>query len=439
MDGPDGGNTMGEQRRMGRTLTGIGLLATVLAACGPSPGLMATSMPQAQTAAASRPAGARIVIKYKTPPAKPAGMAQIQAADAQPLSTMGFDVVTVPAGSDPQATLRRLSQDPNIESAELTQRMARPRTPKRSQPVEILATTFGSGSGRDPLRNQQWGLDKVEADAAWKVTRGAPNVVVAVVDSGVDPNHPDLRDKLVPGWSAIGGSHNIKDEDGHGTHCAGVATAIAGNGMGISGIAPNVKLMPIRVLDAKGEGEDKDIAAGVIWASNHGASVISMSVGSLSASRVLKDAIAYAQKKNVLVVAAMGNDGNNKPNFPAQYKGVMAVGATDAKDNLAEFSNTGNWISVTAPGVDILSTMPTYRVTSNEDGTSQGYAKEDGTSMATPLVAGLAALVRSRWPELSAEQVRQTIEATATDLGPKGVDTRFGHGRINARRALLGM
>jgi type VII secretion-associated serine protease mycosin len=378
------------------------------------------------------------MVKYRTPPAKPAGMTQIQAVDAQPLSAVGFEVVTVPAGSNPQETLRRLSQDPNVESAEPVHRMSRPRQPKRPQALSLLQNAFG-GSGRDPLRKQQWALDTIEADAAWQVSRGAPNVVVAIIDSGIDPYHPELRDKLVQGWSAVGGSHNIKDEDGHGTHCAGIAAAISGNGTGIAGMAPNVKIMPVRVLDAKGEGDDEDIAAGVIWAANHGASVISMSVGSLESARVLKDAVAYAQRKNVLIVAAMGNDGNNKPNFPAQYKGVMAVGATDSEDQLADFSNTGNWISVTAPGVDILSTMCTYPCASTKDGASEGYAKEDGTSMATPYVAGLAALVRSRWPELSAEQVRQTIEMTATDLGSKGFDSRFGHGRINARRALRGI
>jgi subtilisin family serine protease len=429
---------MSEQRRTWRTLSGMALTATLLAACGPSPALLSRPVgPTAQLASAARATGSRIVVRYKNTPAKPTGQASIQAAETQPLTAMGFEVIAVPAGSDPQETLRRLSQDPNVESAELTQIMARPRKPKRSRATELLDGLFGGG--RDPLRNQQWALDKIEADAGWKVTRGAANVVLAVVDSGIDPNHPDLRDKLVKGWSAIGGSHNIRDEDGHGTHCAGIATAIAGNGMGIAGMAPNVKLMPIRVLDAKGEGEDKDIAAGVIWAANHGATVLSMSVGSYSSSRVLKEAIAYVQRKNVLVVAAMGNDGDSKPNFPAQLKGVMAVGATDSADRLADFSNMGNWISVTAPGVDILSTMPTYPVTSNRDGASQGYSKDDGTSMATPYVAGLAALVRSRWPELTGEQVRKTIEMTATDLGAKGFDTRFGHGRINARRALLGI
>jgi type VII secretion-associated serine protease mycosin len=416
----------------------MALVATVLAACGPSPYLLPQTTPQARSATSLQAEPLRIAVKYKTPPARPTGMTQIQAIDAQPLSAVGYDVVTVPAGSDPRETLRRLSQDPNVESAEPVQRMGRPRKPKRAQPVDLLQNPFG-GNGRDPLRNQQWGLDKVEADAAWKVNRGASSVVLAVVDSGIDPNHPDLRDKLVKGWSAVGGSHNIKDEDGHGTHCAGIAAAASGNGMGIAGIAPNVKIMPVRVLDANGEGEDKDIAAGVVWAANHGASVISMSVGSYESTRVMRDAIAYAQKKNVLVVAAMGNDGNSQPNFPAQYKGVMAVGATDSRDRLADFSNTGNWISVTAPGVEILSTMPTYPCTSTKLGASKSYSKDDGTSMATPYVAGLAALVRSRWPELSADQVKQTIEMTATDLGAKGFDNRFGHGRINARRAVLGI
>ncbi|HEY9765642.1 MAG TPA: S8 family serine peptidase, partial [Chroococcales cyanobacterium] len=190
------------------------------------------------------------------------------------------------------------------------------------------------------------------------------------------------------------------------------------------------------VLGPGGNGSDAGVAEGITWAADHGAEIISLSLGGPEESKVMKDAVDYAAAKGTLVVAAMGNAGNGEKSYPAAYPGVLAVGATDEKDEAAEFSQYGEWISVSAPGVAIYSTFPTYKVDMNEYGYPQNYAALDGTSMATPAVAGLAALVKSMYPGLDAAGIRKRIEKSADDRGDTGFDAHFGHGRVNALRAL---
>jgi subtilisin family serine protease len=204
-------------------------------------------------------------------------------------------------------------------------------------------------------------------------------------------------------------------------------------------MAPRCKIMPVKVLNREGKGDTGDIVAGLLYAVNNGAKIVNMSLGGTGGSRALMDAINYALSKDVVVVAAMGNEGANAQEYPAGYPGVIAVGATDSSDEIASFSNFGSWISVAAPGEDILSTLPMRSVYVTEtEGKDTGYDVMDGTSMAAPYVAGLAALVRSQNPRMTAAQVKVRIEKSADDLGDPGFDEQFGHGRINAARAILG-
>ncbi|MDB5100225.1 MAG: peptidase [Cyanobacteria bacterium RYN_339] len=286
----------------------------------------------------------------------------------------------------------------------------------------------------DPDLSTQWGLDKVHAPQAWQVTRGSADVVVAVLDTGVDLEHPDLRANLVPGityWPEQGAP---MDYHGHGTHVAGIIAAKLGNTEGGAGVAPGCKIMPIKVMGPKGpEGKVEFVAAGLVWAADHGAKIANMSLGDEGTSTLLRDAVAYALSKDVVIVAASGNfdpekhSTTNTLDYPAGYPGVMAVGATDSDDQLADFSFWGSWLSVVAPGVEIYSTVP-----------GNAYRGEDGTSMASPFVAGVAALVRSRFPRLSGVEVKRRIENTAKDLGNPGADDHFGHGRIDAAAAVAG-
>lgn len=344
------------------------------------------------------------------------------------VSGLGVQIASVRL-ANLDAALSALRSDPTVVYAEPSYRVK----------AYGLPTTGFKGLGinvNDPMYGQQYAPQLVNAPEAWSVTRGA-GVTVAVIDTGVDGTHPEFRGRMVEGYNATNRSGNAKDDNGHGTHVAGIVAAAANNGAGMVGIAPEAKVMPIKVLAADGSGSDAEVADGIVWAADHGAQVINMSLGGPGESQVLADAVAYALKKGVPVIAAMGNDGTNEKSYPAGYPGVLAVGATDAKDAAADFSQWGDWISVSAPGVQILSTFPTYKCTLNEYGFPQDYAVLDGTSMATPAVAGLAALVKAKYASLTPAQLKTRLERASDKVpGASGFDPHFGFGRVNAPRSL---
>lgn len=280
----------------------------------------------------------------------------------------------------------------------------------------------------DAQYSRQWALKKINIEKGWDITTGNPSIVVAVLDTGVDNRHPDLQGKLVAGTNTVNPLRSTRDDYGHGTHVAGIIAANANNGIGIAGIA-NVKVMPVKVFDENYGGSDSSISDGIIWAADHGARVINMSFGSFYQSPLLNDAIEYARDKGVVMVAAAGNWASQSISYPAALSDVIAVSATNSKDELSEFSSYGPEIDVCAPGEDIFSTYW-------DPFKGSSYREESGTSMASPMVAGLAALLLSKNPKLTAEEVRDIIEASATDLGEKGWDPKFGHGRIDVYKAL---
>jgi thermitase len=276
----------------------------------------------------------------------------------------------------------------------------------------------------DEQRSAQWALDRIGIDAAWSITVGDSRVRVAIVDTGIDARHPDLRGRVLPGRDVVNGDDDATDDNFHGTHCAGIVAAGRENG-GMVGVAPAVSLLPVKVLDAKGSGTLSQVAAGIVWAADQRPAVISLSLGTDQPSQLLADAVRHAQARGALVVAGTGNRGHDKPFYPAVLPGVLAVGATGKDDVRAPFSNFGSHVGLTAPGRDILSTIP--------DGK---WARMSGTSMATPHVAGVAALLASHRPTLDAAGLRARLEATASDLGRPGRDDDYGVGRIDAARAL---
>ncbi len=316
---------------------------------------------------------------------------------------------------------------------------------------------YASAVPNDPEWGLQWGLVKINCPDAWDRQKGSPSVVVAVVDSGVDLDHPDLAAQLLPGndlvdmtgvtarpgWHFEGdfvARDSIPaDEVGHGTHVAGTIAALTNNAAGVAGVTWFCKILPVRVLArmvenapprrVTGVGTAADIAAGIRWAADHGAHVINLSLGGGSDTFAERDAVAYAVSRNVVVVAAMGNDASSAPSFPAAYPDVVAVGATDQADHRATFSNTGAHIDVAAPGVGIRSTV-----------WDNGTTSMSGTSMATPHVAGVAALVRSCNPGLTAAQVGQILRDTARNLRDAPIDPvpndRYGWGCVDAKAAV---
>lgn len=292
----------------------------------------------------------------------------------------------------------------------------------------------------DPNFAEQWYLPKVNAPQAWQFTNGgSPEVIVAVLDTGVDYNHPDLKGKIILGPDYIDKDNDPKDEHGHGTHVTGIICAGINNSEGIVGVAPNVKVMAIRILDKNGNGSLYNIAKAMAYAANNKVRVINLSLGSPPGGIILKT-IAYfvgnyVERKGALLIAAAGNEGG-KVGFPAASSKFMAVGAINERNVLASFSNRGKEISVVAPGTNILSTFPTYHVTANDSGLPMNYASLNGTSMATPIVSAQAALIFSRFPYSKPSEVRKLIENNTLDLGEPNKDALYGNGLINISKSL---
>lgn len=293
---------------------------------------------------------------------------------------------------------------------------------------------------QDPLSGDQWYLNAMQMNQIWTdYGTGSTGVTVAVLDTGVDYDHPDLAGRIIKGPDYVDKDYDPKDMHGHGTHVAGIIAAGLNNQEGVSGLAPDVKILAIRVLDEDGGGSLFNIAKGLAYAANKGVKVINLSLGSPSGGGVMKTLAnfiaTYAEAKGSLIVAAAGNAGG-EIGYPAAASKFLAVGAVNEERYLASFSNRGKELDVVAPGVNIMSTFPTYHVTANDLGLPQNYAALNGTSMATPMVAALAAMIWSQDPYLKPAEVRAKIENSATDLGAIGRDEMFGLGLINPGAAL---
>lgn len=271
----------------------------------------------------------------------------------------------------------------------------------------------------------QWNLPITDTNQGWQVNKGDKSVTVAVIDTGVDLNHTDLKDNLVSGYNVVNPDNAPDDDVGHGTHVAGVISALVNNGLGVAGMTWYNPVMPVKVLDASGSGSTYAVAQGVIWATDHGAKVINMSLGNYADAQFLHDAVKYAFDHDVVLIAASGNDNTDRPGYPAAYQEVFGVAATDSHNNKAPFSNYGDYIDVAAPGVGIASTY-----------FHNQYAALSGTSMASPHVTALAALIRSTNPQLKNTEVMDIMRNSAKDIGPKGKDPNFGYGLIDVVKAV---
>ena len=249
-------------------------------------------------------------------------------------------------------------------------------------------------------------------------------MTVAVVDSGSGP-HPDLTNNLEVGRTFFSlieseGAADVDLKDGHGTHVAGIIGAVTDNGIGIAGVAPKVRLLPVHVLDSEGSGDSRDVARGIRYATDSGARVINLSLGGPTESTSLTSAVQYAVDKGVLVVAASGNGfADSAPKWPAASDLTLAVTSTDINNNVGIFAQRGDYIDIAAPGVNILSTA------------TGGYRALSGTSMSAAYISGAAALLFSAQPTITAAQVRDILLRTATDLGTAGRDTTYGVGLLN--------
>ena len=298
----------------------------------------------------------------------------------------------------------------------------------RSPLVEFVELNYLAHGGlipNDPNYPDQWHHLKISDPQGWDISVGTTTIPIAVIDSGVNPTHPDLSSKLLLGWSFLTNTSDTHDVLGHGTAVAGTAAALTNNSIGVAGVAWQNPIVPLVVLNSSNFATYSNIAKAVTYAADHGIRVLNISIGGSSYSSTLQDAINYAWGKGAIVFASAMNNNWDTPVYPAAMNNVVAVAATDQNDAKASFSNYGNWIDVAAPGVDIFTT--------NNSG-SYGYRK--GTSFASPMAAALAALTLSVNPSLTNSQIVDIIEKNTDDLGNAGFDTIFGWGRINIYKTL---
>jgi thermitase len=357
---------------------------------------------------------------------------------ALPLQAMQF--VGVIADTIPQIGVYRLVLAPGIsmdDAAAFLQGLPGVRY------VEPNYLYYAVATPNDPGYSRQWALPKIQANLAWDIWQPQSPRYIAIIDTGIDYNHSDLVNKFrrlsngqIYGYNLINNTTNANDDNGHGTHCAGIAAAEINNGIGVAGIAgwrpglsgynQYVQLMPVKVLDANGSGTLTNVARGITWAADNGAHVLSMSLGGSSGAQSLSDAVNYAWTRGCLIVAAAGNGGSSSPQYPAYYTNCIAVAATDSSDTLTYFSQYGSWVDIAAPGAGIYST---YR--------GNSYATLDGTSMACPHVSGAAALVWSHAPSLTNQQLRSILETNVDPYQPyAGRTIAPNAGRLNVYRAL---
>jgi subtilisin family serine protease len=305
-----------------------------------------------------------------------------------------------------------------------------------------------AGVPDDPLYSEQWGLAKVQAESAWEQTTGSPSIVIAIIDSGVDLTHEDLAPNLwinpgeiasngldddnngflddTSGWNFVDSNNLVQDTIGHGTLVAGIAAAKSNNSVGIASVCSNCRIMPVKVSQSSGIANYSDIAAGIYYAANKGARVINISLGGYSDSITVMDAINYALSKNIIIVGGAGNDNQSTPFYPAAYEGVIGVAGTDQDDIKVDTSNFGDWVDVSAPGENILST------------TLGDYGIDTGTSYAAPFVSGAAGLLLTLHPEWTPAMVRSQFMHTTDELynlNPSFIGL-LGSGRLNIAAAM---
>ncbi|MDH7485194.1 MAG: S8 family peptidase [Anaerolineae bacterium] len=325
--------------------------------------------------------------------------------------------LAVPSGQE-WAYIERLRQHPLITYAE----------------PNYLVYAAGSDAVQpnDPYWSRQWNMNRIEAPSAWALSTGQPGVSVALLDTGVDTGHPDLSGNLLAGYDFVNNDADPDDDHGHGTHVAGIIAAQLNNGVGVAGVAPAISILPLKVLNEKGEGDHFWVSQGISYAIANGARILNLSFAGPS-SETLGTAVRNAYNAGALLVAATGNNGIGSVSYPAAYAEVLAVAATDYNDRWPSYSNWGPQVDLAAPGgTSGNQVWSTWR--------NGGYAWNYGTSMAVPHVSGAAALIRSVAPTLSRDEVANILRQSADQVGQfpytGGRNDYLGYGRLNVHRAL---
>jgi thermitase len=353
----------------------------------------------------------QILVKPKAAMPEAALHALLSAGGAREHSTipaLNVRVIRVPAQAA-EKLMDALQRNKDVEYAE----------------PDYVATAIATANDPHFTAGYQWYLSKIEAPAAWDTTVGSSTVIVAVVDTGVSNSHPDIKGKVLQGYDFVNNDTDASDDNGHGTAVAGIVAASSNNGVGMASVSWNSAILPLKVLGADGSGNYSWMANGITWAADNGARIINLSLGGTSSSRTLQDAVNYAWNRNVVLVAAAGNNGNSTAFYPAACANVVAVSATDSSDKRPTWSNYGSYVDLSAPGVSVLTLQG-----------SSSYAYWNGTSFSSPVAAGVVALMAAANPGLANAGVVDALLKNSDDIGTAGFDNFYGHGRVNARRAV---
>lgn len=358
--------------------------------------------------AAGIPVPGQVLLKWRPEVTEEVGQAllrSMQARQVDGIAALGVRILKVPEERQAKV-VEALARHPHVQFVESDMEVAPDALPN------------------DPNYSKQWHLPKIQGPSAWDHTVGDASVIIAILDTGVDPAHPDLAQLLVPGWNVYDNNSDTRDVYGHGTSVAGSASAMGNNGLGIASVTWRSRIMPIRISSTTGGATFSAMAKGLTYAADNGARVANISYNSAARSATVQSAAKYLHDRGGVVTISSGNDSQYIEAADNAY--VLAVGATTSSDGLASFSNRGQFVDLVAPGSSIYTTA-----------NGGGYRSVSGTSFSAPITAGVAALVFSVNPGLSGGQVQDVLKQTADDLGGAGYDTSYGHGRVNAYRAVL--
>lgn len=425
--------------------TGSSALAAPTASRAASAAFAAPPTDRASGNPAPQVVPGRVAVRYADPAKGPGraralGLAAVRDVAA---SAPGTEILDT-HGRATKDVLAELAADPAVAWAE---------------PVYVtsLPGTVAAVPVSDPLNLQQYALDRMRVRDAWALSSGGSSIV-AVLDTGIQFDHPDLQGIVAynagelgsgkesngrdddgngkvddwRGWNFVADTNDPTEDNVHGTWVSGIIGATHDNGIGIAGISWRDKVLPVKIMDANGTGDTADLAAGIDYAVKRGAKVINMSIAGFPYTQLVQDAIDRAWASGAVLVAAAGNNRSSSPTFPADFAHVIGVTATQADDELTNWSNYGSWVEVAAPGAAVTTTN------CNRCNGWGDYTAISGTSFASPNVAGVVALMRARFPTYSPQAIVDRLEATVDDLGYRGRDDRYGFGRVNALRALGG-
>ncbi|HEX7066551.1 MAG TPA: S8 family serine peptidase, partial [Bacillales bacterium] len=364
----------------------------------------------------SRVNNRRILVRLKEDEMFDPAQTEVQSVEtSQVLQNHHIKIVRVSPSVDFQEKLGLLRKNPNVVYA-----------------VPDYIRRVRNYQPNDPGLSQQWYLDAIHMPAAWDLQKGSSDITVAVLDTGVDLDHPDLKGHLLPGYDFVNGDSNPADDNGHGTHVAGIISATANNKTGIAGVAFNTKILPVKIANENGVIVSSRSVSGIYYAIKHGADVINMSYGSIGPNQAELEALQDAFNKGIVLVAASGNTGSQILEFPASYYPVISVAATDRNHQYTSFSTWGPMVDVAAPGLDIFSTD----ITGNGGYSAKSYSAESGTSFSAPMISGLAALLKAEHPKWGPNQIEWALELGVMQSEGKRWSQHLGYGVVDAEKIL---